>query len=346
MELPFNGLATIIGSLPHPDAVSACQEVILNLKDIPAWPQLPRRSFKENMYAQFSQGLPGIVIDEENKKIHVEVSAGIDKKIEFLYQKYIDDDLEYFGLGTDYAAGFYELLNQVKQKNIQPQFIKGHITGPITFGLSVTDQNKTAILYHPELSSALIKTLAMKARWQIKKIQEICPKVIIFIDEPYLTSIGSAYISLNAQEAVDNLNEIIEVIHQNNAFAGIHCCGNTDWSLLTKTKTDIINFDAYDFSQTISLYPEDIGNFLDRGGVLAWGIVPTSPALIKEDANSLLSRLEKQVSLLGQKGIDEKKIKKQLLVTPSCGAGSLSLELAQKALRTLNQISQNIRARW
>lgn len=345
MELQFSGLATIIGSFPHTDAACACEEIILNLKDIPGWPQLPRRDFKENMYVQFSQGLPAVVIDEEKKTIHVDISSGLDKKIEFFYQKIIDDDLEYFALGADYARGFYELLKQIKQKNILPQFIKGQITGPISFGLSVTDQNKKAIFYHPELTQALIKTLSMKARWQIKKIKEVHPKVIISIDEPYLISIGSAYVSLNAQEVIENIDEVIEAIHNEGALAAIHCCGNTDWSLLTKTKTDIISFDAYNFGQTISLYPQEINNFLEREGVLAWGIVPTSEALAKEETGSLLTRLEKQIALLVKKGIDEQRIRNHLLVTPSCGIATLDLDLAGKAIKILSQISQHCKTR-
>lgn len=346
MELQFNGLATAIGSLPHDDSASACREILLNLKDIPPWPQLPRRDFKENMYVQFSQGLPSVVIDEDKKTIHIDISLDIERGIERVYQKYIDDDLDYFAITPEYAQGFYQLLKQVEEKKLIPKFIKGQITGPISFGLSVTDQNKKAILYHPELYQALVKTLAMKAKWQIRRIKAVNPNVIIFIDEPYLTSIGSAYISLNAQDALNSLDEIMEVIHSEKALAGIHCCGNTDWGLLTKSKVDIINFDAYDFGETISLYPEQINNFLGRKGTLAWGIVPTSASLNKEDAASLLIRLENQIALLKKKGISEDKIKKQLLLTPSCGAGTLSIDLALRALKTLSQLSDKIKAGW
>ena len=57
----FNCLPTMIGSMPHTDPAEACAVVSRYLKDIPAWPQLPQRSFKENMYAQYSEGFPGIV---------------------------------------------------------------------------------------------------------------------------------------------------------------------------------------------------------------------------------------------------------------------------------------------
>ena len=64
-DLEFNCLPTIIGSMPHTDPAAACAQVLKYLRDIPAWPQLPRRSFKENMNAQFSEGFPGISLSDE-----------------------------------------------------------------------------------------------------------------------------------------------------------------------------------------------------------------------------------------------------------------------------------------
>jgi len=40
------------------------------LRDIPAWPQYPNAPCLENMYAQYSEGFPGIVIKDE--KIYVD----------------------------------------------------------------------------------------------------------------------------------------------------------------------------------------------------------------------------------------------------------------------------------
>ncbi|MBM3132761.1 MAG: hypothetical protein FJZ95_07000, partial [Chloroflexi bacterium] len=55
------GLATAIGSMPHADPAEAGALALRYLPDIPVWPQLPNRSFLENMYAQYSEGLPGVV---------------------------------------------------------------------------------------------------------------------------------------------------------------------------------------------------------------------------------------------------------------------------------------------
>jgi hypothetical protein len=105
-------LATGVGSLPHTDAKEACQFILNNFKnDIIFWPQLVKRSFFENMYVQFSQGLPGVVVDKEKQKIYFDT----DKKdflsaMEKVISAYSGGNLDYFAISQDYAAGFMECL--------------------------------------------------------------------------------------------------------------------------------------------------------------------------------------------------------------------------------------------
>ncbi|MEW6097483.1 MAG: methionine synthase [bacterium] len=337
-----NCLTTAIGSLPHKDVKRACQVVINNLPEIPIWPQLPQRSFKENMYIQYSENLPCVVCNEENQRILFDTSKDLELQLERFYQKYLDKDIDYFKISKDYAAGFYAMLEHWAQPPT-PKFIKGQITGPISFGLTITDENKKAIIYHEQLFDVVVKGLAMKALWQISKFKDLNLPSIIFIDEPYLASFGSAYVNLSKEEVIIPLNEIVETIKENNnVLVGTHCCGNTDWSLLMETKVDIINFDAYNFISNFALYPKELTGFLNRGGMLAWGIVPSSEEVVKEDSKSLVKRFEKGIELLSSKGIQKELLLKNLFITPSCGTGSLSEDIAEKvfglALELTNQI--------
>ena len=171
------------------------------------------------------------------------------------------------------------------------------------------------------------------------------PNVIIFVDEPYLASFGSAYVSLSREGVVAMLNEVVEAIHAEGGLAGVHCCGNTDWSLLTECGTDIISFDAYGYAETIALYPDELKAFLDRGGVLAWGIVPTSEAIVRETEASLADRLERGLALLQAKGLDRSRLLDACLVTPSCGTGPMAVDRAEKAVRDTAAVSAAMRAK-
>ncbi|MFH1753111.1 MAG: methionine synthase [Candidatus Omnitrophota bacterium] len=274
-------LATAIGSVPHTDPKEICGKILETYKEIPFWPQMPKRVFFENMYAQYMEGFPCAVIDEAKKKVWIETSGDLMGEIEQAYHKIIEDDLDYFAITKARAAGFYEFLDQAKKIDLKDTaFIKGHITGPISFGLSVTDQNKQSILYNSELSEVLVKILAIKARYQIRKLKEIFDKVIIFIDEPYLVSIGSSVVNIKKEDVTAKIHETVEAIHAEGALAAIHCCGNTDWSILLGLDIDILNFDAYNFLESIALYPDALKAFLARGKYLAWGIVPTSDDIL------------------------------------------------------------------
>ena len=142
------------------------------------------------------------------------------------------------------------------------------------------------------LFDAVVKGLAMKAAWQVRELGRFGKPVIIFIDEPAMESLGSAFSAVSSEVVAEKLNEIIDVIHELGGIAGIHCCGNTDWPLLFNSNVDIVNFDAFGYMEKVMLYPEDIRKFLDRGGALAWGIVPTSAYTGTETAEELRQNLK------------------------------------------------------
>ncbi|MCX5686133.1 MAG: hypothetical protein NTW09_01530, partial [Candidatus Omnitrophica bacterium] len=196
--MKFNFEATGLGSVPFKDPKEACRVIFENYKEIPFWPQLPKRSFLENMYAQFSEHLPGLVLDEANKSLYID-TTGVAETIEEVYGKYLESDTEFFRMSEDRAPGFYHFLENLKNPPKEIKFIKGQITGPVSFALTVTDQNKRAIIYDKDLLEIITKTMVMKARWQVRKLKKAHPAVIIFIDEPYLMSIGSSYVNINAE---------------------------------------------------------------------------------------------------------------------------------------------------
>ncbi len=333
----LNGLATAVGSMPHVDPQKACSIVLTHLPEIPAWPQLPKRSFKENMYAQYSEGFPGIVVEDE--RIWVDRSRDLSKPLEHLYSAYLENRVDGHAMGQDYAAGFHVFLKEVKR--IKPMAVKGQVTGPISFGLTVTDQNRRPLLYDEVLADALAKHLRLKAAWQERALRSVFPRTIIFVDEPYLTSIGSAFVSFPKEQVVTLIDEVLGGI---SGLKGIHCCGNTDWSVLLQTSLDILNFDAYSYGESISLYPAEVKSFLDRGGVIAWGIVPNSEdTIVRETAASLVDRLVESMGLLSRKGVNYDAIKSQCLITPSCSLASMSPEAAANALETTARVSAEFR---
>jgi len=340
-------LATGVGSLPHSDTQRACELIAATLPETPFWPQLPHHSALESMNIQVSPGLPFLWVDEEKGEVHFDATRNEARELEEAYRFYLAGEIESYRLPPKYAGGFEGMLRFLQEEHLScPRFFKGQIVGPITFGLTVQDGGGKAIIHNEVVFDALSKGLLLRGRWIIERMKAISKEIILFIDEPGLAGYGSAFFSVDAATITARLNEAIGEFQSQGALVGVHCCGNTDWSLLLKTKADIINFDAYGFFERLSLYPQALEAFLDRGGVLAWGIVPTLEFTGEETAEGLMERLEKAFAGLVEKGIGQEILRQRCLLTPSCGMGLMTVENAEKAMGLLAEISKRLRKKY
>jgi len=285
--------------------------------------------------------LPAVVIDDLKEKISFDTRDDITPALENFYLPYLEEDLDYFGLPRQQAAGFYAMLAQLGSS--PGEWIKGQVTGPISMGLTVTDQDLRSSLYNEMLADALIKNAAMNARWQIRQLKQVRPNVIIFVDEPYMASFGSAFISLSREQAITILDEVFEAIHLEGGLAGVHCCANTDWSVLLETQVDILNLDAYGYLENLALYPDELRRFLDRGGLIAWGLIPNNAEIDQVTPAGLAEQLRQGLVLICEKAaargvtIHPDEFATRSLITPACGLGPTTPEIADKVIEVLRQ---------
>jgi methionine synthase II (cobalamin-independent) len=330
--------------MPHTDPDEAC-DLVARYLQIPAWPQLPRRDPKENMYLQFLDRFLGIDMEAwgSGDEASLIVDIGDQEKIIYGLSRLVKarqgNEIESGGFVTpDIAQGFDVFLKRgLEGKLDSPLAVKGQVIGPISLGLAVaTDSDRRPMVYDDNLAEPLAMHLRLKAAWQENELSRLSRNTIIFVDEPYLASLGSAFISLPEQRVRDLLEEVLGGI---TGQKGVHCCGNTDWSLLLDTSIDILSLDAYNYAQTLSLYPAEVKSFLERGGAIAWGIVPN-------EAEALENEDEEAMAPLTRKGVRFEQLLKQSLITPSCGLAALSPEAASRALELLAKLSQRLRERY
>ncbi len=337
----FNCIRTAIGSLPHNDPNEAVELAFKYFPEAPAWPQLPQRDFRERMDIQYSEPLPGLMIDEHKKRASFDTSLDLAHELAQFFEHYLENDYEFFRISEQYAPGFHFFVKALKNgAGENALYLKGQITGPLTAGTSLKDETGRDIIHNDTLFDALVKGLVMKAVWQIEKLKPFGKPVIVFMDEPSMESLGSAFSAVSAGLVSEKLTEIADAIHQAGGIAGIHCCGNADWAMIFNAPIDIVSFDAFEYMEKILLYPAEIKNFLARGGALAWGIVPTSRFTGNETAAQLISQMEEGIENLQKNGMERKTILRQSLITPSCGMGSLNPQKAEAIMILLKEVSK------
>jgi len=352
-DFQAKALPTLIGGCPLTDHQEALNLVLKYTPEIPLWVQLPSRK-GEGMMAQFLPGMPGLVERSGKTFVNTEKETFESDLLEF-YEDYLSVTDGYknisdsrFSLEAGTAPGFFELLCRLEKAELKPVALKGQITGPVTLGTGVVDQNNRAIFYDERLRDAAIKLTALKARWQVRELKKFGCPVILFFDEPALTGFGSsAFISISKEEISACFAEVIDAVQAEGGIVGIHVCANVEWSLVLDSSVDIVSFDAYSFFDKFVLYPDEIRKFLATGGILAWGIVPTLNVedLEKETAGSLTALWEERVDKIESLGINPSVITAQSLITPCCGTGCLSRDQAEKVLRITNEVSRTIRQR-
>jgi methionine synthase II (cobalamin-independent) len=354
-KITANGLPTLIGSLPAANHQQALEWILEATPQIPLWPQLPAIP-QERMLNQFIEGIPGIIEAEENTYFDISTDVFNEAQLSF-YEDYLKISEDPGGLlasrfksSSERAAGLYLLVEKANEIGGQLSAVKGQVTGPFTMLTGISDTAKKLGYYDPTFRDIVVKGIAMKAAWQVAYMKEAFNvPVILFIDEPTLAGLGSSsFISVSVDDISQDLAEVTEAIHLSGGLAGVHVCANTDWNILLTSDIDILSFDAYSFFDRFITCKSLIHDFLDRGSSIAWGIIPTAEPehVEKETCESLVNRWEEQADLLSGGKWDANSLLKQTIITPSCGTGSLSPELALKVLRLTKKVSQELRKKY
>ena len=338
-----------IGSLPYKRVDEAMDVVRENFKTVPFWPQMTQLDKNEDMIIQFTEGMPSFFADERIFKLNKKAN---DK---FL-QDYIDilanhsaEILDYYKISEKYSKAFNKFLELLKET--KPEFAKGQVTGAFTFSTSVKDDKANYAFFNNNLREIIVKTMILKALWQIKEIKKANPKTtpIIFIDEPNLSYLGSLKFSdIKELDVIEMIKPVSDIIKQNGGISGLHCCGSCDWAIPIKSGVDMINLNVFMYEKDVDLYIDDLKDFLNNGGKIVWSTVPTMnrELLRLTNVKDMARVFENAVNYLTKKGIDEKIIIENSLITSSCGTGTLTDELAARAMRLVRELSENRKALW
>lgn len=345
-------LATGVGSLPHSRPEAALELIWRSVPAAPHWPQLPNLGAESSFVGQYLRPLieTGVIKGFATPRFQLEARDWTDRMTRF-YKLYLRAEsgesraLNAFGFTAEGGVGFKSFCKDIEHRdNESVLLVKGQLSGPLTVGLQITDADRRASYYDETQRDLLVKALTMHGEWQTKCLRCFGHPVLISIDDPSLYAYGaSTHVTLDRGILISQINEIADGILRQGGIPGVHVCAGMDWTLLFDSKVQVVNFDAYEYMTSMLVLAGSLNNFLERGGILSWGIVPTSAKALGETVESLQERLEANIALLVARGVNESRLRAQSMLTPSCGTGTLGLELTERIYTLLGGIAQKMK---
>ncbi|MCK8817139.1 hypothetical protein MWH28_07170 [Natroniella sulfidigena] len=343
MSEELGNLQTIaMGIMPHQD-LERPMDLAMGL-DIPFWPQLPKMNYYEDMYVQFVDKFPGIVIDEEEKKIWLETERFYAQLPSFIENS---NNLDYFKLSEDFSVSYSDFL----EKDLSDrQAIKGQIIGPISFGLRICDEDRKPIIYNDELRVLLFDFTKQKLLAQYQDLKEKNENVIIHIDEPGLEMLFTGVTGYTSGTAKGDLQGLLTEIRAEapEIPLAIHLCGKPDWDFLLQAEIDILSFDACSCGSAVVKYNSMV-EFIEAGKIISWGIVPTKLEELEDlTADKVIENLEELWAKLVERGVSKEQIIAQSQLAPAtCNISQGDyVSGVEEGFKLLKEVSEKLKSKY
>ena len=330
-------LATGVGALPHRDPIEACRAVLAAFPRIPYVPTLPNRGFLEAIVFADAEHLPGGVV--RDGRLVIDRSTDPSEAMEQVLLDYLERNAEPYRVGKAYGSGFHAMMGRDLSDAL---LVKCQVTGPVTFGMQVVDEARRPILYDPEYADLLGKLLGLRARWCENAMRERmgARATLVVLSDPYLASLGSAVVPVDANVAASAFGDIAGLL---DGGLELHCCANTDWGFVLGLAPAVVSVDAWTYAREFLLYADEIARYMERGGVVAWGIVPADhAAFAAEKPDAFFSRFE-EIRARATETIDPDLFDRQSLITPTCGIRNANEEEAIEIMAATASLSRRLR---
>lgn len=319
-RLLVGGTATGIGSLPHRNAQEAVGFALGATPELPCIPTLPKRSPAEGMIAQAVVGIPGISVGQYGSLL---VDA-----------QRVDPQAE---VTTDVEHGAFAGLRAFLERTRGYQgSIKWQFTGPVTLGSALRRVGVPAEVAFDVAMNAVRSHLA-SIHSLVQRELPGCSQVV-FIDEPDLASLMDESFPIAPETAIDLMSGALAVI-EGHATMGLHSCSSVDPAILAAAGPAILSIPV---SANLTAHAGALTGFLDRGGVIAWGVVPTHGPVMASAERSW-KKLTALWCDLVDGGCDAMRLRQQSLVTPACGLANHTETTADIVCAQVRDIGERVR---
>ncbi len=338
MPVPGKLHTTAMAVMPHTD-VDRALDVALSL-DVPFWPQLPNYNYYEDMYVQAAEHFPGIELNLEKRTLRFSLEKFLNEFEETMARF---DEPQYFDISPTYSVVYHKFLDM--DFSDRPG-VRGQLEGPVSFGFNILDQDERPILFDDTVRPFMMEFMARRINVQLSRLKKLNDNAFMFVDEPGLQFLFSAMSGYGEHKAKEDLDQFFALIERPR---GIHLCGNPDWDFLLRLDLDVLSLDVFTNGEIFSSYAAGIRRFLDRGGVLVWGIVPTGVDNFQQtDMETLQNRLESVWNILQKKGVDKDQMLSQSMLSPAtcCLVNPDKEKTVEKAFGMIRSLSGRLREKY
>lgn len=318
VSLPV-GLSTGIGSLPHFDPGEAVDFVLRHAPRLPFAPSLPARSRREGMIPQAAAGLSGVEVQDDGSLIIDDAWIDPDAPI----------DPDFSG---DAFVGLRAFLTAVSDREGP---IKLSLTGPVTLGVALQAAGLAPKLAFRVAGAAA----AQRARALIDFVSERVPfaQLVVYVDEPSLVCLTDRAFPIAPTDAIDLVSGTLAAIEPY-ASTALHCCGPADWRLVLQAGPQILSLPV---DAGVEAAAGTLADFVERGGWLAWGAVPTDRPI-----GSTVDRLWRQLTVLWcdlvGAGCDPVRLRTQAMITPACGLARHGITQAEQVMGFTTRLAERL----
>ncbi len=318
VQLP-PGVVTGIGSLPHYDPSEAVEFVLRHSPRLPFAPSLPARSRREGMVAQAASGIAGVTVADDGslaiEHSQIDPDAPIDP-----------------GFDGDAFVGLRAFLSAVGD-NTGP--LKVSLTGPVTLGVALHGAGIDAPLAFRIAGAAVSGRAAALADLVARRVPQA--DIITFLDEPSLAWVTGRDFPIDPVGAVDLVSGALASV-ETRATTGLHCCGQADWRLVLQAGPQLLSAPV---DGGLERSAGALADFLDRGGWVAWGAVPTDRPLSTDIERPWRQLVSSWNELVGA-GCDPGRLRAQSMITPACGLAQHGVPQAEEVMTIAGRLGARI----
>lgn len=335
-----------LGTLPYENIESTTKLAAKFFDKLPFLPELPLVSEEDNIISRTLENIPGIRMKE--KRVKLKVASNHYKqgmvKLDKAFNNPVIENLQPFAINSPFMEKFFQLIKKFKSPNAIVNLL-----GPFTITQILENAAEEQMLIDKTYRKLFIQAVCVKALWIIEKIKEANPDTVplIILEEPRFGQLGD--IKRDNEDVTIELvtslfAKVIDKLHDAGALVGIQCLDKCDWKIPINAGVDLISFDAYNNPNNLSIIPEQIVEFVSRGGKINWGIIPvTNEAIIKSlNIDIVTNRLISTMENLIVAGVPTKFVYNSAYVSVQGDLEKQPLIFAEKAIILASQLAKKI----